>query len=130
MIVLDASAAIEFLLNTKAGTGIARRIRADEGIHCPHLVDVEIAQTLRRLVLRSEISAERAQLALSHWASLEVHRYSHQPFLDRIWTLRDNFSAYDAAYVALAEILRAPLITGDARLANAPGTAARIEYIA
>lgn len=130
MIVLDASAAVELLLNTATGQHVAARIDADEALHCPDLVDIEIAQTLRRLVLRSETNAERAQLALSHWTSLEVHRYPHQPFLDRIWALRDNFSAYDAAYVALAEVLRAPLITGDARLANAPGTPAKIEYIA
>jgi predicted nucleic acid-binding protein len=64
------------------------------------------------------------------WSDLEVQRYPHLPFLDRIWALKDNFSAYDAAYVALAEILQIPLITADQRLANAPGTTAQIEWIA
>ncbi|MBI2970025.1 MAG: type II toxin-antitoxin system VapC family toxin [Gammaproteobacteria bacterium] len=130
MIVLDASAAIELLLNTAAGKRVGARLAPTATIHSPHLIDVEIAQTLRRLVARSEITEQRAINALTHWSNLEVERYPHQPFLDRIWALRENFSAYDAVYVALAEILRAPLLTGDHRLANASGTSARIEWFA
>ena len=130
MIVLDASAAVELLLNTAAGKQIATRLESGDAIHCPHLIDIEIIQTLRRLVARSELNPDRATIALAHWSSLEVERYPHAPFFDRIWVLKDNFSAYDAVYVALAEILQAPLVTGDQRLANAPGTAARIEWIA
>ena len=99
-------------------------------IHCPHLIDVEIAQTLRRLVARGEISETRARTALSHWCSLDIQRYPHLPFLDRIWTLKENLSAYDAVYIALAEILAAPMITGDQKLAKAPGTSAKIEVFA
>lgn len=129
MIVLDASAAVELLLNTAAGRRIAARLEAAGDIHCPHLIDVEIAQVLRRLAARGEISDDRAEFALARWTELEVERYPHAPFLDRIWKLR-NFSAYDAVYIALAEILSAPLLTGDQRLAASPGTPARIECIA
>ena len=129
MIVLDASAAIELLLNTAAGRRITARLEPAGDLHCPHLIDVEIAQVLRRLAENGDISDERARLALAHWSSLDIDRYPHAPFLDRIWALRQNFSAYDAAYVALAEILQAPLITGDQRLAGSPGTSARIESI-
>lgn len=129
MIVLDASAAVELLLNTAAGRRIAARLTPGEVIHCPHLIDIEITQTLRRLVACAEITRDRATLALAHWSSIDIERYPHVPFLDRIWAMKENFSAYDAAYVALAEILRAPLITGDERLANAPGASARIECI-
>ncbi|HEX9786299.1 MAG TPA: type II toxin-antitoxin system VapC family toxin [Opitutaceae bacterium] len=130
MIVLDASAAVELLLNTGAGKRIAARVETGDNIHSPHLVDIEITQTLRRLAARSEIPHERAVIALAHWSDLEVQRYPHLPFLDRIWALKDNFSAHDAAYVALAEILQVPLITADQRLADAPGTTAQIEWIA
>lgn len=129
MIVLDASAAVELLLNTAAGGRIAARLAGAGTLHSPHLIDVEIAQTLRRLAARGEITMERAALALEHWAKLDIERYAHAPFLHRIWALKENFSAYDAAYVALAEVLQAPLVTGDQRLANAPETRARIEWI-
>lgn len=127
MIVLDASAAVELLLHTQAGTQIAARLGNAGTIHCPHLIDVEIAQALRRLAARGDISEQRAAVALAHWTSLDVERYSHADFLDRIWALRGNVSAYDAAYLALAEILAAPLITGDRRLAAVPVTSAQIE---
>lgn len=130
MIVLDASAAVELLLNTEAGKRIAVRVAATDGVHSPHLVDVEIVQVLRRLAMQSEIPYERATIALAHWSELQVERYPHFPFLDRIWALKGNFSAYDAIYVALAEVLQAPLITGDRRLARAPGTSVQIECIA
>ena len=127
MIVLDASAAVELLLNTPAGQWIAERAAPEASIHCPHLIDVEIAQTVRRLAQRGEITPERATSALSHWCGLDIQRYPHLPFLDRIWALKDNFSAYDAAYIALAEALGAPMISADRRLANAPGTTVHIE---
>jgi predicted nucleic acid-binding protein len=129
VIVLDASAAVELLLNTAAGSRIAARLAVAGTLHSPHLIDIEITQTLRRLLTRAEISRERATLALDHWVKMDVERYTHAPFLDRIWALKDNYSAYDAAYVALAEVLQAPLVTGDQRLANAPGSRARIEWI-
>lgn len=129
MIVLDASAAVELLLNTPAGRRIAERLEDAGEIHCPHLIDIEIAQVLRRLAARGEIPDERAAVALGHWFALDVERYPHTPFLERIWKLRDNYSAYDAVYVALAEALQAPLLTADQRLAGSPATSARIECL-
>ena len=128
--VLDASAAIEFLLNTEAGSRLARRLTDEsEPVCAPHLIDLEITQALRRYVLQRALAFERASLALTHWRDLDVERYPHEPFLTRIWELRGNVSAYDAAYVALAETLSTTLVTGDRRLAAAPGVGARIELI-
>ena len=128
--VLDASGAIEFLLNTTRGKRLAERL-ADEAevVHVPHLIDVEISQVLRRYVLRGTLDEGRGTTALHRWRSLDVERYPHEPFLDRVWQLRANFSAYDAVYVALAEALSTVLVTGDRKLAGAPGTNAAIDLI-
>ena len=128
MIVLDASAAIEWLLQTAAGQKIETRIYAHgESLHAPHLLDLETAQVLRRLVRESAISAQRADQAIQDLLSLRITRYPHFVFVPQIWRLRHNLSAYDAAYVALAEALEATLITRDARLAAASARGARIE---
>ena len=128
MLVLDASAAVELLLNTASGKRVAKRVENPAvSIHVPHLIDVEIAQVLRRYALRGTLSAARGELALDQWRALDVERYPHELFLDRIWQLPDNVSAYDAVYVALAEALGAVLVTGDRRLAGAPGLGIRIE---
>jgi predicted nucleic acid-binding protein len=120
MIVLDASAAIDWLLQTAAGKEIEERIYSrGESLHAPHLLDIEVAQVLRRLVREGGVSAPRADQAIEDLSDLRVTRYPHFVFLPRIWRLRDNFTAYDAAYVALAENLRATLVTRDARLASA-----------
>ena len=128
--VLDASGAIEFLLNTTRGKRVAERL-ADEAevVHVPHLIDVEISQVLRRYVLRGALNERRGATALHRWRSFDVERYPHEPFLDRVWQLRANFSAYDAVYVALAEALSTVLVTGDRKLAGAPGANAPIELI-
>jgi predicted nucleic acid-binding protein len=127
LIVLDASAAVELLLNTASGRRIAARLEDAGEIHCPHLIDVEIVQILRRLVAGGDITLDRAGTALEHWSSLDLERHPHAPFLDRIWAMRDDFPPRDAIYVALAEILRAPLLTGDRELAGSADTSARIE---
>ncbi len=120
MIVLDASAAIDWLLQTAAGQQIENRIYSrGESLHAPHLLDLEVAQVLRRLVRETALSAQRADQALQDLLSLRVTRYPHFVFLPHIWRLRHNLSAYDAAYVTLAEKLGATLITSDARLASA-----------
>lgn len=120
MIVVDASALLEVLLQTPAAEPIAERLFDPEGtLHAPHLLDVEVAQILRRYVLLGEIDAGRGREALTDLADLSVERYPHDPLLARIWELRDNATAYDAAYLALAEALGAPLLTCDARLARA-----------
>ena len=120
MIVLDASAAIDWLLQTDAGQRIEKRIYSrGESLHAPHLLDVEVAQVLRRLVREGAVSAQRADQALQDLLDLRVTRYPHFVFLSRIWQLRNNLSAYDAAYVSLSEKLGATLITRDTRLASA-----------
>lgn len=126
MIVLDASAAVEYLLVIRAGERIAARL-ADEAIHAPHLLDIEVTHVLRGYVSRRQISAARGAEALEDLASLRARRYAHTRLLPRIWELRPNLTAYDAAYIALAEALDAPLVTADARVSRAPGHRARVE---
>lgn len=130
MIVVDASAVIEVLLGTPAARRVAERL-FDEGetLHAPHLLDVEIAQVLRQYTLAGAFRAERGAEALEDLADFPIARYPHQPFLPRIWELRNNVTAYDAAYLSLAEALAAPLVTRDAKLATAAGHEARIELV-
>ncbi len=120
MIVLDASAAIDWLLQTAVGQQIEKRIYArGESLHAPHLLDVEVTQVLRRLVRERAVSEPRADQAIHDLLDLRVTRYPHFIFLPQIWRLRHNLSAYDASYVALAEKLDATLITRDAGMASA-----------
>jgi predicted nucleic acid-binding protein len=128
MIVLDASATIDWLLQTSAGQRIEQRIYStNESLHAPHIVDLEVTQVLRRLVWEGIVSASRADQAIEDLLDLRLTRYPHFVLLPRIWQLRQNCSAYDAAYIALSEKLAAPLITRDKRLAAAPGHRAVIE---
>ena len=128
MIVLDASAAVDWLLQTPAGKRIERRIYARiETLHAPHLLDLEVTQTLRRLVKDGILSVGRADEAVNDLLDLRIARYPHFVFLPRIWQHRHNLTAYDAAYVALAEKLGAALVTRDGRLAAASGHTAQIE---
>jgi predicted nucleic acid-binding protein len=128
VIVLDASAVIEILLLTATGAPVAERLLTTESsLHAPHLLDIEVAQVLRRFVARGKLSPERARQALDTLAGLPLERYPHEILLRRIWALRENLTAYDAAYVALAEILGATLLTCDARILRAPGHSARVE---
>ena len=130
MIVLDASAMIELLLNTEGGRVVARRIAdPDESLHAPHLLSVEVTQVLRRYVAGRSITQEIAVEALNDLAELDIARYDHEPLLPRVWGLRDNITAYDAVYVALAEVLGAPLLTFDRRLAAVTGHGARVEWV-
>ncbi len=129
MIVIDASAEVAVLLNVGPGVeGIRDRIaRPGETLHVPHLFEIEVLHALRRPSLLGTVSPERARLALSRLRDTQLVRYPHTPLMERIWELKDNLTAYDAAYVALAEALGAPLITLDARLARAPGIRAAVE---
>jgi predicted nucleic acid-binding protein len=128
MIVLDASAAVDWLLQTSAGQYIEKRIYSHgESLHAPHLLDLEVTQVLRRLALQGVISAQRADEAVSDLLDLRIARYPHLVLLPRIWQLRRNFTAYDAAYIVLSEKLGAALITRDRRLASASGHRASIE---
>jgi len=130
VIVLDASALVELILSTAAGKAVAARIAdPEEGLHAPHLADLEIVQVLRRYVREGDIDAETAAAALDDLRALDLQRHAHEPFLERIWELRQTFTAYDAVYVALAELLDCVLLTGDARLSRAPGTTCDVEVI-
>jgi predicted nucleic acid-binding protein len=130
VIVVDASALLEFLLQTPLGIRIeARLFRDQDEFHSPHLADVEVAQGLRRLVRTGELSPDRAAEAIADLADLDLHRHAHIDLLTRAWKLRENVTAYDAMYVALAEALDAPLVTCDTPLAKAPGHRAHIEVI-
>jgi len=128
LIVVDASAMLEVLLGTATGARIEDRLLSrGESLHAPHLLDVEVAQVLRRYAAAGELTPERGLEALTDLVDFPVHRYAHDLLLPRIWELRRNVTAYDAAYLALAEALTAPLVTCDARLASAPRHAAIVE---
>jgi predicted nucleic acid-binding protein len=128
VIVLDASAAIEWLLRSPAGRRIDERIYSrNESLHAPHLLDLEVVQVLRRLVREDAVSKKRADEAIRDLLDLRIARYPHFVLLPRIWERRHNLSAYDAAYVALAETLGATLLTRDRRLASASGHLAKVE---
>jgi predicted nucleic acid-binding protein len=130
VIVLDASAAIEWLLQSPVGVKIGHRIFApSESLHAPHLLDVEVAQVLRRYVRDNTITVQRGQEALDDLGDLALRRYPHDFLLLRIWELRATLTAYDAAYVALAELLDAPLLTCDGKIASAPGHDANVEVV-
>jgi len=130
VIVVDASAVLELLLRTsKSGLVEERLLTPGETLHAPALLDLEVAQVLRRYVMRDQITARRAAGALDLLAAMPLQRYTHEPLLARVWGLRANLTAYDAAYVALAEGLGAPLVTCDARMAGAPGIRATVEVM-
>ena len=130
MIVVDASAMLEVLLGTATGARVEDRLLSrGESLHAPHLLDVEVAQVLRRYASAGELTPARGREALTDLADFPVHRYPHDVLLPRIWELRQNVTAYDAAYLALAETLAAPLVTCDARLASAPRHAAKVEVL-
>jgi predicted nucleic acid-binding protein len=130
VIVLDASALLELLLNTPTGQAIANRIDDPAlGIHVPHLVDVEVAQALRKYAQKGDLTPDEAAQALADLRALDLQRHAHEPLLDRVWELRQNVTAYDATYIALAEVLDTILLTCDGPLARAPGMAARVELV-
>jgi predicted nucleic acid-binding protein len=123
MLVVDASAVAELLLGRPAGAAVVRALREHEfDLHAPHLLDVELLSVLRRVVASGQATAQRASEAVTDLSDLPIERYGHHVLAPRIWELRDNFSAYDAAYVALAESVTdagAPLLTADRRLGQA-----------
>jgi predicted nucleic acid-binding protein len=133
MLVVDASALTELLLGRHAGEPVAAALREhDFDLHAPHLVDVEVLSALRRVVASGDASAARAAEAVADLLDLPLRRYPHEELVPRIWELRASFSAYDAAYVALAEVIAedgAPLLTSDARLARAAATQIGVEVI-
>ncbi len=130
MIVVDASAVLEVLLRTPASAAAERRLfDPGETVHAPHLLDVEVAQVLRRYAATGQVDRERCRTALADLAEFPLRRYPHDVLLPRVWELRNNLTAYDAVYVALAEALDALLLTRDRRLASAAGHHARISLV-
>jgi predicted nucleic acid-binding protein len=129
VIVLDASAAVEILLGLpRAAPDLRSRLaRTGETVHVPHVFDLEVVAVIRRHALRGALSQRRTRRALRALDDLRASRYSHVPLRPRIWELRENVTPCDAAYVALAEALRAPLVTVDAALAGAAGPRAEVE---
>jgi predicted nucleic acid-binding protein len=127
--VVDASCVVEVLLRTGAADVIETRWKRGGGLQAPEVVDLEVLQVLRRLVAMREMSEDRAVLAVGALERLALRRWSHGRMRRRIWALRKNLTAYDAAYVALAERLGCPLITRDGRLARSAGHDARIELL-
>ena len=135
MIVLDSSAAVEWLLGLPLADAVADRISSAKSVHAPALLDIEVAHVLRRYCAAGEISDRVAERALNSLAELDAVRYTHELLLPLIWRLRHNLTAYDAAFVALAAVLDAPLVTLDARIAQAPwprlaGNEIQVELIA
>jgi predicted nucleic acid-binding protein len=128
VIVLDASAVIAMLLRLRQADRIMDRVFAEgETLHAPHLVDVEVSQVVRRYWRAGDITAARGEEALRDLAGLPIERYTHEPLIGRVWQLRHNATAYDAAYIALAEGLGAVLVTLDSALARIPGIRVPVE---
>jgi len=130
VIVLDASAAVELLLNTPLGARVGDRLAGDaETLHAPHLLDVEVLHVVRRLCVRGTLGERRARQALADLADLPVVRYSHEDLIGRAWTMRAALTAYDAMYVALAEALDATVVTCDGRLGRAHGHQVEVDVV-
>jgi predicted nucleic acid-binding protein len=130
VIVLDASAVVELIVEPRTATGVIRsRIRADPDIHVPHLVDAEVTNALRRKLLAGQLDVRRARLAIRRLAAMRLVRWQQTALLGRALALRDQLTAYDAIYVAMAEATGATLLTRDARLARSGGHRARVEVV-
>jgi predicted nucleic acid-binding protein len=127
VLVVDTSAVLTALVVREPAPGLIERLSEDGDLHAPHLIDVEMLHALRRMNARGELTDERAADARSDFRELALVRYPHRELSDRIWELRHNLTAYDAAFVALAESLEAPLVTCDARTARVPGVTAEVE---
>jgi predicted nucleic acid-binding protein len=130
VIVVDASALLEALLRTPAAAAVEERLfDAGHTLHAPHLIDIEVAQVLRRYSATGQIESGRCHDALSDLSDFPLHRYPHDVLLPRVWELRNNLTAYDAVYVALAEALDAWLLTRDRCLATAAGHRAQVDLV-
>jgi predicted nucleic acid-binding protein len=129
VIVMDASVLVPALLDEGGSGALARERLLAHDVHVPELADVEVLSVVRRQVLGGHVSAERGTAALDDYRDLGLERFPHLPLMGRSWQLKDSVSAYDAQYVALAELLDAPLVTADRRLARAPGVRCHIDLL-
>lgn len=129
MIVADASVLVPALVDDGGAGALARERLLASDVHVPELADVEVLSVVRREVLAGRLAAARGAAALQDFADLILERYPHRPLLARAWQLRDSVSAYDAQYVALAELLDAPLVTADGRLSRAAGLRCPIDLL-
>lgn len=130
MIVLDASAIVELLLDTAVGRRVGILIGDPAtGLHVPHLLDVEVLSVLRRCAREGVIEGAEAQAAIEDLLALDLQRHSHEGLMERVWALRTNVTTCDAMYVALAEALNATLVTCDGKLARSPGLKSRVEVV-
>lgn len=131
MTVVDASIIVRLLLNRRGDQGLRERVGQQRYLHAPALIDAEVSSAIRGLLRASKptikITATRAQEMLDDFADLPLVRYGMQPYQRRVLSLRDNFTAYDAFYVALAESLALSLLTDDRKFERAPGHTAIIE---
>jgi predicted nucleic acid-binding protein len=127
VLVVDTSAVTAALAAHPPNGQVADRLAGDGDLAAPHLLDVELLRALRRLVLGRRLGEDRAADARDDFAALAIVRYEHTLVADRVWELRHGLTACDATFVALAELLEAPLVTCDARLARAPGHRATVE---
>ena len=130
MIVLDASVVIDLVLGTSAAEAVLERLKDHrQELIAPYIVDVEVLQALRRQVRLGKVPEDRASVALSNLQMLRFTRMPHEPLIARIWELRHNMTAYDAAYVALAETMHAELLTRDRKFSGAAGHTAKIVFL-
>ena len=130
MLVVDAPALVHLVVPSGHAAYLQRAIDdPEETLHAPHLIDVEVTHALRGLAQRGAITERAAALALGTALGVDLQRYAHTDLLPRVWELRHNTTVYDAIYLALAEVLRAPLVTRDAGLRDVPGCRARIEVV-
>jgi predicted nucleic acid-binding protein len=127
VLIVETSAVVAALVARPPNQALVDRLRTDGDLHAPHLLDVELLHALRGLVLAGHLSEDRAADARADFTDLTVVRYGHGALADRSWQLRHGLTAYDATFVALAEALNVPLVTCDARLADAPGNRAVTE---
>ena len=127
MIVLDASAAFDYLLNDGPnGEWVRGVVDGEAELAAPHVIDLEVISVVRRRVLRRELTARRAGVALADFSDLALIRYPATEFLKEIWALRSSLTPYDAAYIVLAEALDEALVTTDVRLARSHGHRAKV----
>jgi predicted nucleic acid-binding protein len=129
VLVVDASVLAVALADDGPDGDAARARLRGEDLAAPELLDLEVASVLRRQLASAALDVRRANLALTDLTAMPIQRAPHLPLLARAWELRENITMYDAAYVSLAEALEAPLLTGDRRLARAPGPTCPIEVL-